>query len=163
MGKDFHYFVFISRINGPGQLSRYSDSLRARRSGDRIPVPAKFSAPVQTGHGAHLSTYTMAKGKVHSTADHEAPQGEYSIALLSFTLGARWGWVVNDTPRPLYLRERLGVQEAGWAPGPVWTGAENLTPHRDSISGPSSPQRVAISTELSWPTTYTMGTGAFRR
>jgi hypothetical protein len=20
------------------------------------------------------------------------------------------------------------VQEAGWAPGPVWTGAENLTP-----------------------------------
>jgi hypothetical protein len=22
------------------------------------------------------------------------------------------------------------VQEAGWAPGPVWTGAENLAPHR---------------------------------
>ena len=31
------------------------------------------------------------------------------------------------------------VQEAGWAPGPVWTSAENLTPHRDSIPGPSSP------------------------
>ena len=31
------------------------------------------------------------------------------------------------------------VQEAGWAPGPVWTGAENLAPHRDSIPGPSSP------------------------
>ena len=30
------------------------------------------------------------------------------------------------------------VQEARWAPGPVWTGAENLAPHRDSISGPSS-------------------------
>jgi hypothetical protein len=34
-------------------------------------------------------------------------------------------------PRPLFT---LGkdpipiVQEAGWAPGPVWTGAENLTP-----------------------------------
>ena len=25
------------------------------------------------------------------------------------------------------------VLEAGWAPGPVWTGAENLVPHRDSI------------------------------
>ena len=27
-------------------------------------------------------------------------------------------------------RERPGthVQEAGWAPGPVWTGAENLAP-----------------------------------
>jgi hypothetical protein len=31
------------------------------------------------------------------------------------------------------------VQEAGWASGPVWTGAENLALHRDSIPGPSSP------------------------
>ena len=32
------------------------------------------------------------------------------------------------------------VQEAGWAPGPVRTGAENIAPpQRDSIPGPSSP------------------------
>jgi len=31
------------------------------------------------------------------------------------------------------------VEEAGWAPGSVWAGAENLAPHRDSIPGPSSP------------------------
>jgi hypothetical protein len=31
------------------------------------------------------------------------------------------------------------VQEAEWAPGPVWTGAENLARHRDSIPGSSSP------------------------
>jgi hypothetical protein len=31
------------------------------------------------------------------------------------------------------------VQEAGWAPGPVWISAENLAPHLDSITGPSSP------------------------
>ena len=30
------------------------------------------------------------------------------------------------------------LQAAGWAPGPVWTGAENLASHRDSIPGPSS-------------------------
>ena len=30
------------------------------------------------------------------------------------------------------------VQEAGWATGPVWTGAENLAPHWDSIPGPGS-------------------------
>jgi len=38
-------------------------------------------------------------------------------------------------PAALYPRERPGAhcKEAGWAPGPVWTGAENLTPHRDSI------------------------------
>ena len=27
------------------------------------------------------------------------------------------------------------LQEAGWALGRVWTGAENLAPHRDSIPG----------------------------
>jgi hypothetical protein len=32
---------------------RYSDSLRDGRFGDRIPVGARFSAPVQTGLGAH--------------------------------------------------------------------------------------------------------------
>ena len=26
------------------------------------------------------------------------------------------------------------VQEAGWAPGPVRTGAENLAPHQDSLT-----------------------------
>jgi hypothetical protein len=39
--------------------------------------------------------------------------------------------VANATFRPLYPRERepvLIVQEAGWAPGPVWTGTENLAP-----------------------------------
>jgi hypothetical protein len=36
-----------------GYLSRYSDSLQAGRSGDRIPVEARFFAPVQTGFGAH--------------------------------------------------------------------------------------------------------------
>jgi len=38
------------------------------------------------------------------------------------------GCVVNATLRPLYPGEDpvAIVQDAGWAPGPVWTGAENL-------------------------------------
>jgi hypothetical protein len=36
--------------------------LRARGSGDRIPVGARFSAAVQTGHGAHPASYTMGTG-----------------------------------------------------------------------------------------------------
>ena len=35
------------------------------------------------------------------------------------------------------------VQEAGWAPGPVWTGAENLAP-----TGIRSPDRPARSESL---------------
>ena len=44
--------------------------------------------------------------------------------------------VVNATPWSLYPRERDTVhiaQEVGWASGPVWTVAKNLTPHQDPI------------------------------
>ena len=44
------------------QRSRYSESLRTGRSGERILVGARFSSPVQTGPGAHPTSYTMATG-----------------------------------------------------------------------------------------------------
>ena len=43
----------INDTNGPGLLSRYNDSPWVGRSGDRNPVAARFSAPDQTGPGAH--------------------------------------------------------------------------------------------------------------
>ena len=48
----------------------------------------------------------------------------------------------------LYSRERHGTHCTGrWVgPGPVWTGAENLAPHRDSI-----PDRPARSQSLPAP------------
>jgi hypothetical protein len=36
-----------------------TQALRAGRSGDRIPLELIFSAPVQTGPGAHPASYTM--------------------------------------------------------------------------------------------------------
>jgi hypothetical protein len=83
-----------------------------------------------------------------------AYSGSGGIALLFHDHGTRKGWEVSVTPRPLFTPAKdpvLIVQEAGWAPGPVWTGAENLAPHRDSIPRPSSLYPVAIPTELPGP------------
>jgi len=41
-----------------------SDSLRAGWSGDRIPIGARFSAPIQTGPGSHTASYTMGTGSL---------------------------------------------------------------------------------------------------
>jgi hypothetical protein len=48
---------------------------------------------------------------------------------------------VNATPWPLYNEKDTVpfVYEAGWAPGPVWTGAENLAP--TGIRSPDCPVR----------------------
>jgi hypothetical protein len=70
-----------------------------------------------------------------------AHRGSRGIALPFHDHGTRRGWGVSVTPRPLFT---LGkdlvpiVQEAEWAPGPVWTGAENLAP-----TGIRSPDRPA--------------------
>jgi len=53
--------------------------------------------------------------------------------------------VVSSTLRPHFTPGKdpvLILQEAGWAPGPVWTGGKSR-PHRDSI-----PDRPALSQSL---------------
>jgi len=63
------------------------------------------------------------------------------------------GW---SRPRPVHFTPGKDpvstVQGAGWAPGPVWTGAENLA--HTGIRSPDRPARrvVAIPTALSRPT-----------
>jgi hypothetical protein len=51
----------LYHTGGSGQPNQYRDS-RAGRSGDRIPVGARFFAPIQTGPGAHPASYTMGTG-----------------------------------------------------------------------------------------------------
>ena len=44
---------------GPVKLSLYRDWLWFGRSGDRILVRERYSAPIQTGHGVYPACYTM--------------------------------------------------------------------------------------------------------
>ena len=56
------FYSTLIQASWARQLSRYSDWLRAARSGDRIPVGARFSEPVQTGTGLHPISYAMFTG-----------------------------------------------------------------------------------------------------
>ena len=72
------------------------------------------------------------------------------IALLFHDRGTRSVSVVSNTLRPHFTPEKDPVpilQEAGWAPGPVWTGRKSR-PHRDSI--PDSPARSQSLYRLSY-------------
>jgi len=76
------------------------------------------------------------KGKVIPLQVRCGPEGGYRysstlpwppIALFFHDRSTRRGWVVRSTPRPHFTPGKDPVpilQEAGWAPGPVWTGAE---------------------------------------
>jgi hypothetical protein len=70
--------------------------------------------------------------------------------------------VVNSMLRPYFTPRKdpaSSVQEAGWAPGPVWTGAENLA--STGIRSPDRPARkpVAIPSELPGPHVLFMACG----
>jgi len=73
------------------------------------------------------------------------------IALLFHDRGTRRGWVVSSTPLPHFTPSKDPVpilQEAGWAPGSVWTGGKSRR-HRDSI--PKRPARSQSLYRLSYP------------
>ena len=64
--------------------------------------------------------------------------------------------MVSSTPRPHFTPGKDPVpilQEAGWVPGPVWTGGKSR-PHRDSIPDRPARSSVAIPTELPGPRVY---------
>ena len=89
------------------------------------------------------ASFILCKGKGLPRTGHGGPEREqmYSSTLPSTSGG---GW---STPRPGRFTPWKDpvpiVQEAGWAPGSVWTGAENLAP-----TGIRSPDRPARSESL---------------
>jgi hypothetical protein len=84
-----------------------------------------------------------AKVKVKFVLEHamKAQRGSRVYLYSFFNLGARWGWVVKVTPRPLYTRKRDPVPNCT----EVWLGHRasmdgcgKSLPHRDSSPWTSS-------------------------
>ena len=81
------------------------------------------------------------------------PRREVEIQFYSFfNLGARWWLVVNAALRPLYPRKRPGTHcIGGWVSLRYFLDrCGKSRPHWDTIPGPSSLQRVAVPTQLTW-------------
>ena len=86
-----------------------------------------------------------------------AHRGSRGIALTFHDNGTRRGWGVSVTPRPFFTPGKdpvTIVQEAGWAPGPVWTGAENLAPTRIRSPDHARSNKYQIRTYLSPTDTF---------
>jgi len=116
------------------------------------PVIATFE-PRKTDPAIH-HTRIRCKGKVKCIlvqavrlcTGRTAHRGSRGIALLFLDHGTRRGRGVSVTPPPLFTPRKDPVPivlEAGWGPGPVWTGAENLAP-----TGIRSPDRLTRSQSL---------------
>jgi hypothetical protein len=87
--------------------------------------------------------------RFHAFYRSQRPLGRERYSPTKFLdLSAGRGWVgaVSVTPQPFSTPGKDPVpivQEAVWAPGPVWTGAENLT-----LIGIRSPDHPALSQSL---------------
>ena len=73
------------------------------------------------------------------------------IVLLFLEPSTLDGGGVSPTHRPPLPpgKTRYPLYEAGWAPGPVWTGAENLAP--TGIGSPDRPSRSQWLYRLRYP------------
>jgi len=119
-----------------------------------------FSAQMNIYFSSYLIFHETANVKVKCTpvqaltlcTSRTAQRGSRCVALLIHHHGTRRGWGVSVTPRPLFSSRKESipiVQEAGWAPGPVWTGAENLAP--TGIRSPDRPARSHSLCRLRYP------------
>jgi len=89
-----------------------------------------------------------------------AHKGSRGIALLFHDHGTKREGRVGVTPRPLFTPGKdlvPIVQEAGWASGSVWTGAENLAP--TGIRSPDRPDHSQSLYLLRYPAHTSCGTG----
>ena len=104
---------------------------------------------------AFLKLLGTVKGKGHPCTSLRlctGPTAHRGIALNFLDHGTTRGWGVSVTPRSLFTSRKDPVpivQKARWAPGPVWTRAENLAV--TGIRSPDCPARSQSQYRLRYP------------
>jgi len=119
------YSVFVVTVR---QAKNNSCSLLLRHSCRGGGSHSKFPC----GHISPLCTVKVKWSRYRPGVAQRVGRG---IVLLFHDCGTRRGWVVSSMPRPHFIPGKDPVpivQEAGWAPGPIWMGGKSR-PHRDSI------------------------------
>jgi len=106
--------------------------LRAGRSSDRNPVGTKFSAPVQTGIGAHPTACTMGTGSFKGL---KSGRGVYRVLV-----GKPKGKKSLGRPRRRWVDIRMNLQEEGCG-YMDWIGlAQNRDRWRTIVSAVMNPR-----------------------
>jgi len=141
-------YPFYRRLGGPQGRSGRAENLvpTGIRSRTVQPVVSPY-----TDWATRPARYMNVKVNWSRYRPGVAQRVGRGIALLFHDHGTRRGWVVSSTSRPHFTPGKEPVpilQEAGWAPGPVWTGGKSR-PHRDSI--PDRPARSQSLYRLSYP------------
>ena len=115
-----------------------ADAMKERKKEKKTTCLTMPDALIQTTRTAPITdsfTYVKVKVKWSRYRPGGAQRLDRGIALLFHDCGTRRVWVVSSTPRPHFTPGKGSVpilQEAGWAPGPVWTGGKSR-PHRDYL------------------------------
>jgi len=155
-GRIFILFVFKTHFNcilplSPGFLKWHLPFTLSRS----LRVPWRFHLVLR--HYIRKKVKVNLVQALRPCTGRTAHRGSRGIALHFLDHSTRRGWGVSVTPRPLFTSGKDPVpivQEAGWAPGPVWTGAENLAP--TGIRSPDRPARSQSLYRLSYPAHSTL-------
>jgi len=87
-----HIIINVHRSLWAGQFSQYSDWLRAGRSGDRIPVEARSSAPIHAGPRVHPVYFSMGTGSFPGVKSGRG------VTLTTHHLLVPWSWKSRAIP-----------------------------------------------------------------
>ena len=136
------YKGFMGRCSSVGVATE----LQAGRSGDRIPVEARFSAPVQTGPGAHPVSCTMGTGSFPRVKSGRG------VTLTTHHLLVPWSWKSRAIPLlPLWAVQPVQSLSACTRVHFTFTfGHERVELYLYSLYGPYGLYRASVPVQ-GWP------------